>query len=76
MTFFRQQDCALETLIIFDGSPPCQAFSTAGNRHKDWGKDKTYAHGAKQKNEQLFEEYIRLLSGLNPKSLSQKTSAA
>ena len=51
-------------LDIFDGSPPCQAFSTAGSREKGWGKDKAYAHGAKQKNETLFDEYIRLLRGL------------
>jgi DNA (cytosine-5)-methyltransferase 1 len=54
-------------LDIFDGSPPCQAFSTAGKREKGWGKDKSYEHGAKQKNETLFSEYIRLLQGLQPK---------
>lgn len=54
-------------LDIFDGSPPCQAFSTAGSREKGWGKDKAYAHGARQKNETLFDEYIRLLRGLRPK---------
>ena len=54
-------------LDLLDGSPPCQAFSTAGKRHKGWGKDKTYEHGARQKNETLFTEYIRLLRGLQPK---------
>lgn len=53
-------------LDLFDGSPPCQAFSTAGKREKGWGKGKRYEHGAVQKNEQLFEEYIRLLRGLKP----------
>lgn len=56
-------------LDLFDGSPPCQAFSTAGKREKGWGKDKVYEHGAKQKNEELFSEYIRLLDGLQPKTL-------
>jgi len=55
-------------LDLFDGSPPCQAFSTAGQREKGWGKDKTYEHGASQKNETLFTEYIRLLRGLQPKT--------
>ena len=55
-------------LDLFDGSPPCQAFSTAGKREKGWGKDKTYEHGAKQKNETLFTEYIRLLRGLKPRA--------
>lgn len=54
-------------LDLFDGSPPCQAFSTAGKREKGWGKKKTYKHGAKQCNEDLFFEYVRLLAGLRPK---------
>jgi len=55
-------------LDLLDGSPPCQAFSTAGQREKGWGKAKTYEHGAKQCNETLFDEYIRLLRGLMPKT--------
>ena len=54
-------------LDLFDGSPPCQAFSTAGKREKGWGKAKTYEHGASQCNETLFDHYIRLLRGLKPK---------
>ena len=52
---------------LLDGSPPCQAFSTAGKRETGWGKEKTYEHGAKQCNETLFDEYIRILMGLMPK---------
>ena len=44
-------------LDLFDGSPPCQAFSTAGTREKGWGTNKTYEHGAQQCNETLFDEY-------------------
>jgi DNA (cytosine-5)-methyltransferase 1 len=29
-------------LDVFEGSPPCASFSTAGNRDKDWGKVKAY----------------------------------
>lgn len=54
-------------LDLFDGSPPCQAFSTAGKREKGWGDEKKYEHGATQKNEELFTEYIRLLRGLKPR---------
>ena len=54
-------------LDLFDGSPPCQAFSTAGKREKGWGQAKTYEHGASQCNETLFSQYIRLLRGLMPK---------
>ena len=59
---------AVGELDLFDGSPPCQAFSTAGKRDKGWGEQKTYEHGATQANEQLFDDYIRLLRGLQPKT--------
>lgn len=55
-------------LDLFDGSPPCQAFSTAGKGSKGWGQKKQYEHGASQCNEMLFAEYIRLLRGLQPKT--------
>ena len=43
-------------LDVFDGSPPCQGFSTAGKREI-----------GDQRN-QLFREYCRLLRGLRPKA--------
>lgn len=55
-------------LDVLDGSPPCQAFSTAGKRNKGWGQEKTYEHGAKQRNEDLFFEYVRILRGLMPRA--------
>ena len=42
-------------LDVFDGSPPCQGFSTAGKRMIDDPRN------------QLFREYVRLLRGLQPK---------
>ena len=42
-------------LDVFDGSPPCQGFSTAGKRMMDDPRN------------QLFREYVRLLRGLQPK---------
>jgi len=44
-------------LDVLDGSPPCQGFSTAGKRKIDDGRN------------QLFQEYVRLLRGLEPKIL-------
>lgn len=55
-------------LDVLDGSPPCQAFSTAGRREKGWGKDREYAHGAKQKNEELFTDFVRLRDGIRPRT--------
>lgn len=51
---------------IFDGSPPCASFSTAGARDRGWGKEKQYSD-KKQRTDDLFHEYIRLLRGLQPK---------
>jgi DNA (cytosine-5)-methyltransferase 1 len=64
---FKSTGLKVGELDLFDGSPPCQSFSTAGKREKGWGKNKKYEHGATQKNETLFDEYIRLLRGLKPK---------
>lgn len=43
-------------LTVFDGSPPCQGFSTAGKR--EIGDNRN----------QLFREYCRLLQGLQPRA--------
>lgn len=53
-------------LDIFDGSPPCSAFSTAGSREKGWGKVKKYSDKA-QRVDDLFFEYTRLVRGIQPK---------
>lgn len=52
---------------IFDGSPPCCAFSTAGSREAGWNKARSYSDGKRQQIEDLFFEYARLLKGLQPK---------
>lgn len=51
---------------IFDGSPPCSAFSTAGSRERGWGKEKNYSDTV-QRVDDLFFEYIRLIRELQPK---------
>lgn len=55
-------------LDVFNGSPPCQAFSTVGQRNEGWGKLRDYGNGVQQKNEDLFFEYVRLLKGLQPRA--------
>lgn len=54
-------------LDIFDGSPPCCAFSTAGSREKGWGQQRSYSDGKNQRIDDLFFEYTRILNGLQPK---------
>lgn len=53
-------------LDVFEGSPPCASFSTAGKREAGWGKVKTYSD-SKQRTDDLFFEYARILKGLRPK---------
>jgi DNA (cytosine-5)-methyltransferase 1 len=53
-------------LDLFDGSPPCSSFSTAGKRDKGWGEVKAYSD-VKQRTDDLFYQYVRLLAGLRPK---------
>lgn len=52
---------------LFDGSPPCCAFSTSGKREKGWGKVRKYSD-SEQRVDDLFFEYIRLIKGLQPKT--------
>lgn len=54
-------------LDILDGSPPCASFSTAGKREKGWGQVKAYS-STKQRTDDLFFEYGRILKGLKPKA--------
>ncbi len=53
-------------LDVFDGSPPCASFSTAGKREKAWGTVKKYSD-TEQRADDLFFEYARLIKGLQPK---------
>jgi DNA (cytosine-5)-methyltransferase 1 len=53
-------------LDILDGSPPCGAFSMAGLREDGWGKEKKYSD-VTQRIDDLFDEYIRLVTEIQPK---------
>lgn len=58
----------LYELDILDGSPPCSSFSMAGNREKDWGKEKKFKEGqAEQVLDTLFFDFIELAEKLQPK---------
>lgn len=69
-TFKQKKDLPKElyNLDILDGSPPCSSFSMAGNREKDWGKDKKFREGQeKQVLDTLFFDFIDLAKELQPK---------
>jgi DNA (cytosine-5)-methyltransferase 1 len=70
VTFKDRDDLPAElyNLDILDGSPPCSSFSVAGNREKDWGKEKKFKEGqAKQVLDTLFFDFIDLAKKLQPK---------
>lgn len=69
-TFATRKDLPKElyALDILDGSPPCSSFSLAGNRDKDWGKEKVFREGQKkQVLDTLFFDFIALAKELQPK---------
>ena len=69
-TFKMREDLPQELyeLDILDGSPPCSSFSMAGNREKDWGKEKKFREGqAMQVLDTLFFDFIDLAAKLQPK---------
>jgi len=69
-TFKLRKDLPTELydLDILDGSPPCSSFSMAGNREKDWGKEKKFREGqAEQVLDNLFFDFIDLAKELQPK---------
>ena len=69
-TFKERKDLPKELyeLDILDGSPPCSSFSMAGNREKDWGKEKKFREGqAEQILDNLFFDFIDLAKELQPK---------
>lgn len=69
-TFAKRKDLPKElyNLDILDGSPPCSSFSMAGNREKDWGKEKKFREGQElQVLDTLFFDFIDLAKELQPK---------
>jgi DNA (cytosine-5)-methyltransferase 1 len=69
-TFAKRKDLPKELyeLDILDGSPPCSSFSMAGNREKDWGKEKKFREGQElQVLDTLFFDFIDLANELKPK---------
>ena len=58
----------LYELDILDGSPPCSTFSMAGQRERNWGKEKKFAEGQKEQVlDDLFFEFLNVVEKLRPK---------
>lgn len=52
---------------VLDGSPPCSPFSKCGILEDGWGKVKHYSEGIKQRTDDLYFEYIRILKEVQPR---------
>lgn len=57
-------------LDLFDGSPPCQPFSMAGKRDKNWRRDIAHGDGTTNRggSENLVDEWVRLVDELRPRA--------
>lgn len=55
-------------LDLLDGSPPCSSYSAAGTRDKGWNKPKHYSDEVFQRTDDLFQEFVRILKGVMPKT--------
>lgn len=64
---FKESGLGYGEIDLFDGSPPCCAFSTCGAREKGWGKTRQYSDSA-QRVDDLFFEYSRLIRACQPKT--------
>lgn len=54
-------------LDLLDGSPPCSSFSTLGKRQAGWGQVKDYSENVRQRTDDLFFEFARLVTGVQPR---------
>lgn len=58
----------LYQLDILDGSPPCSVFSIAGQRDRNWGKEKKFKEGQKkQRLDDLFLVFLETVKKLRPR---------
>jgi DNA (cytosine-5)-methyltransferase 1 len=62
-------------LDVFEGSPPCTTFSTAGRREKSWHRTREHAGHVQQNIEDLFFDWLRLLEGLRPRAFMAENVA-
>lgn len=53
-------------LALLDASPPCDPFSTSGRGDAAWGKTREYLGEHKQRTDDLYPEFARLLAETMP----------
>jgi DNA (cytosine-5)-methyltransferase 1 len=55
-----------DQIDVLEGSPPCSSFSQSGKGDKGWGDVSLYSD-KKQRTDDLFFEFIRIVKGTQPK---------
>jgi DNA (cytosine-5)-methyltransferase 1 len=68
--------CGLDVgeLDVLDGSPPCEPFSMAGRRDRTWNRVNEYS-GQRQRSDDLFYEFARLVDGVRPRVFAAENVA-
>jgi DNA (cytosine-5)-methyltransferase 1 len=61
-------------LDVLDGSPPCEPFSMAGRRERTWDQVREYS-GQRQRSDDLFYEFARLVDGVRPRVFAAENVA-
>lgn len=56
----------LDEFDVLEGSPPCASFSASGRREEGWGDVRKYSD-TKQRVDDLFFEFTRLVADLRPR---------
>jgi DNA (cytosine-5)-methyltransferase 1 len=67
LDILRESGLGAGDIDVLDGSPPCQSFSTSGRREHNWGRVTDYSD-TRQRTDDLFFEYARLVKALQPRT--------
>jgi DNA (cytosine-5)-methyltransferase 1 len=63
----KQLDLLRGEVDLLDGSPPCKGFSSAGIQEEGWNKEVLYSDGVRQRVDDLFFQYVRMIRFIKPK---------
>jgi DNA (cytosine-5)-methyltransferase 1 len=67
-TILKKLELKRGELDFLDGSPPCKGFSTAGIKEEGWNKEVMYSDGVTQRVDDLFDEYVKMVRYMKPKT--------
>lgn len=65
---YHKKEIKKGDIDILEASPPCKAYSSAGVKEKNWGKEVLYSENVRQRVDDLFKETCRLIYNIQPKT--------